>query len=154
MRFPQLNAKNLLGENVSIPGGLSGNYNLLLMPFFEYQQAEVDTWAPFLDAIRKEYKDFFNYYELPTVGKRNFLFRKWLDSVMYFGINNEDISSRTITIYEDQAEMVKSIGGEGLDNIYVVLINKAGEILWKAEGHYSSRLGNVLHDKLREFSNS
>jgi hypothetical protein len=47
--FPQLAARGLSGREVTLPAGLPGERNVVLIAFRRDQQKLVDTWVPWLE---------------------------------------------------------------------------------------------------------
>ena len=47
MKFPQVSGSNLLRERLSLPQDFKGQFNLLFVPFQQWQQMEVDFVARF-----------------------------------------------------------------------------------------------------------
>ena len=77
-------------------------------------------------------------YELPTLYTGTAAFRAWLDGVMYNGIPDKGQRERTITLYLDKAAFRKSLDLPDEKQIYALLVNRKGEVLWRAEGRWST----------------
>src|SRR5262249_52757015 len=64
-RFPDVQGNNLDNEVLSLPAGFSSPYNVVVLPYTEAQQNEVNTWLDFLKTLRAEYP--VSVYEIPVM---------------------------------------------------------------------------------------
>jgi hypothetical protein len=148
-KFPLLIAENLNRERIEIPGQLQGNFNILVVAFQQWQQTLVDTWIPVLESLRKQYPDF-DYYEIPTIRKMNFIYRGFIDGGMRAGIKSTDTRARTITLYIDKVKFREDLGIDSEDTIYVFLVDRRGEILWRREGAIEEEKSQSLQSVLKK----
>ena len=100
-KFPTITAENLNRNEIEIPSQLRGKLNVLVVAFQQWHQNLVDTWIPLLAELAEENQDF-DFYELPTIRKMNFVFRGFIDGGMRGGIKSIDTRGRTITLYIDK----------------------------------------------------
>jgi len=61
---------------------------------------------------------------------------------------------RTITVYINKTPFKKKLEIRDENNIYLFLVNKSGEILWRAEGGFSQDLAEDLAETLNSHLNS
>lgn len=149
-RFPAIVAENLARDRVSLPGGLAGTYNLVVVAYRREQQAEVDTWMPALNAMEKE-DPRFRWYELPTIGKMmGLLVSPWLDDAMRAGIPDQAQRARTITLYIDKQWFREALGLPDSDgSIHLLLLDRQGRVLWRRDGAYDPSAAAELKSKLK-----
>ena len=66
--FPVIKARNLLGENVSLPSNFRGKRNVVMVAFNRNQQQLVDSWVPWLE--RESQADAeLAFYEIPAISQ-------------------------------------------------------------------------------------
>jgi hypothetical protein len=65
--FPQLGARDLDGREMTLPAGLPGEWNVVIIAFQRQQQELVDSWAPWL-AERAAVTPWLRFAELPAIG--------------------------------------------------------------------------------------
>ncbi|MFM8319800.1 MAG: hypothetical protein ACKOC5_02710 [Chloroflexota bacterium] len=135
VRFPSVSGYNLQRRRIDLPGGLQGQVNLLIVPFQRWQQDLVDTWIPLLTELEQLFPGLA-YYELPTIYRMNLLSRTLLNEGMRAGIPNQKARDRTITLYLDTAEFRRSLVIESEATITLLLIDRAGQVLWRTTGAY------------------
>lgn len=142
--FPTYRGKNLEGQPYVLPGGLTGERNLVLIPFLQWQQGDVNTWLEWLGRSPLGARPGFAYWELPTVQERGEGFQRFLDRGMAMGIPDPAARARTITVYTDLAAFLKRLEIPGTSKIQVLLLDKAGRVLWRCEGPFSPAKGQEL----------
>ena len=146
--FPKLTATNLAKETLSLPEDFAGDRNLLLIAFQREQQKNVDTWLS--EMKRFESSPNFRYYELPTIDRLNFLARWFIDSGMRRGIPDRKARARTITLYLDKLAFRKALNLPDENQIYAVLVDRSGRVLWRAEGDFDEAKAGSLLNLLRK----
>ena len=147
-RFPRLIASNLEKRTLTLPDDFEGSRNLLLVAFQREQQQQVDTW---LREMRRfeELDPEFRYYELPTIQSPNRLVRWFIDTGMRRGIPDQKARSRTITLYIDKQPFLKALGITDENRIYCFLVNRSGQVLWRAEGVFDDSKAVSLRECLQ-----
>lgn len=131
--FPSVVGTNLEGRSVRLPDQLEGRLNLLLIAFRQVQQADVDTWTPYTDALEAGRPDV-RAYELPVLSAAYRLARPFIDGGMRAAIPDPVVRARTITLYLDKAAFRAALGVPGEDRIHVRLVDRAGVTYWRTEG--------------------
>jgi hypothetical protein len=136
MTFPTVNGSNLLREKLTLPQDFQGKFNLIFIPFEQWQQMEVDSWM----ALAKELEEQFDalvYYELPTIQSRNSFFKMFINEGMRAGIPNPKTRERTITLYLNKADFRAVLGMPDEEHIYILVVDRQGNELFRARGPYS-----------------
>jgi hypothetical protein len=143
MYFPSLQAANLNGTKLNLPGDLGGRYNLLLVAFHQWHQASVDTWLPLAEQLEADLPGFM-YYELPTIRELNIFARGFINAGMRAGIPNPDTRGRTITLYLDKQSFCRSLGIQDESHIHLFLVDPQGKVMWRGEGEYAMATADSL----------
>ncbi len=148
--FPQLTATNLEARTLSLPADFAGERNLLLIAFERAQQKNVDTWLH--EMKRFEPAPGFHYYELPTIDKLNPLVRWFINNGMRRGIPDHEARARTITLYIDKAPFCQALNISDQKQIYAILIDRSGRVLWRAMGDFDEAKGASLRAELEHLA--
>ena len=93
--------------------------------------------------------DGFAYYELPTINRMGATRERLLDEGMRAGIPDKAARARTITLYTDKKAFQKALGIDGDDSIHAILIDRDGNVLWRAEGRFTEEKGRALLEAFR-----
>ncbi len=134
--FPQITAKNLNNEEVTLPDDLSENPALVLVAFKQRQQVNVNTWLDQLDLIESTI-DGVRVIETPTIsGKKWGWMAGFIDGGMRSGIPDPEARARTITLYTDVGTFRQALGLESEDTIYGVLLDEQGEVIEVVDGDF------------------
>jgi len=143
MRFPEVSGENLEQKKYNLPHDLEGELNLVIIPFQRRHQTLVDQWSLFLNNIERSNHNF-RYYEIPTLNSGYKLMRSIIDGGMRAGIPDKSVRERTITLYTNKNLFEKQLNIKSEDTIYLFLIRKDGEILWKNKGQFEQQKGEEL----------
>ena len=147
MVFPTISAENLEGRALALPSDLEGEYNVLFIAFQRQQQADIDGWFPLVKQLAKEHPALA-YYELPTLPRGNLLFRRWVNSGMRLGIPDKKMRQVTIPLYLNKEAFCEALNIQDEEQIHVLLVNRKGEVLWRAEGPFTEGMGQDLRHAL------
>ena len=148
MRFPIVTGANLLRRKVTLPADLEGELNILLIAFQRWQQSVIDTWVPFARQL-EETNEGISYYELPVIQRMNVLARTFINEGMRAGIPDPVARERTITLYVDKVAFRTALELPDEADIYVLLVDRGGNVLWREVGAFSPEKGEGLAEELR-----
>ena len=148
-RFPSVEGSNLESEHFNLPSDFRGELNDVLVAFKREQQTDVDSWMPFLKGVG-ESRHELRIYELPTLGRRYRLIRPIIDGGMRRGIPDAAVRAATITLYIDKAPLRESLLLGDEDRIYVLLVDRKGQVFWQGEGRFDERAGAELVRRIDE----
>ena len=151
-KFPELKASNLESREFNLPHDFGGERNLVLIAFQREQQEQLDTWLKEMNRFQ-EADPGFQYYELPTIDKLNPLMRWFIDTGMRRGIPDKNARARTITLYIDKKPFAESLQLPTEKTVYALLVDRSGNVLWRAEGTFDEAKGVSLRQALRDHSN-
>ena len=147
-----IKAENLNKDEVEIPSQLKGNPRLLIVAFQQWHQRVVDSWVPFLSELTKEFPSF-DFYELPTIRKMNYLYRRFIDGGMRAGIPSKETRRRTVTLYIEKEPFKDALGITSEETIYLFLINSEGSVLWQSDSEISREKALSLRDAIEQTLN-
>jgi hypothetical protein len=149
MQFPSVSGVNLSRKTVSLPGGLGGELNVLIIAFQRWQQGLIESWVPLLEQLERTIPGL-QYYELPTLQRLNPISRTFINEGMRAGIADFDARERTITLYLDKGNFRSALDLPDEDTIYVLLVDHEGQVLWRAEGALTREKGDSLLTALQQ----
>jgi hypothetical protein len=147
--FPVVSGYNLMRVEYEFPQDFEGSYNLLFIPFQQWQQRQVNTWIPAAQELERE-KQGLIYYEFPTIYELPGFSRTFINEGMRAGIPDQTARERTITLYLDKESFKDALAIKDEETITVLLVNSDGEILWREKGEFSAAklddLRGILND--------
>ncbi len=151
MKFPEIAGENLEKKKYVIPYELEGDLNVVIIPFQRWHQSLVDEWSVFLNDIERSNQNF-RYYEVPTLNSGYKAMRFMIDGGMRAGIPDRSIRERTITLYTNKPLFEQQLNIKSENTIYLFLIRKNGEILWRSEGEFDAQKGNELLETIEKLN--
>lgn len=149
MQFPETEASSLARRNFKLPRDLEGELNIVLVAFQRWHQNQVDTWASYLDQMERTIPGL-HYYELPVIRTMNRVSQWMLDEGMRAGIPSQPVRERTITVYTDKERFRQAMQMSEEDHIYVLLVTRQGDILWRGRGPYNMESAQSLAATIEE----
>ena len=78
--------------------------------------------------------------------------RFMIDGGMRAGIPDRSVRERTITLYTNKPLFEKNLNIKSEDTIYLFLIRKNGEILWRSEGEFDAEKGEELSQLVKKLN--
>ena len=149
--FPAVHASNLDGRAFQLPGDFEGQRNLVIIAFQRDQQMQVTSWLPAIGDLLRRYPEL-RFYELPTIRRGNHVFRTWLDGAMRGGILDPQSREHTITLYLDKATFRRALDLPHEKSIYILLLHRMGQLLWRGQGEYTDGLAGESEQVLSQAS--
>ncbi len=81
MQFPTISGQDLLRRKVTLPSGLEGQLNLVLVAFQRWHQTLIDSWLPAVNELEDHYPGL-RHYELPVLARMDLLARTFINEGM------------------------------------------------------------------------
>lgn len=150
-RVPVVAGRDIDGNDFVVPTDFAGDLNLVLMAFTREHQFDVNTWLPHARELEAS-RQGFRVYEVPTLWEMSWFQRKRLDFLMSTGIREPLARATTITLYTNLQAMQSAIGIPNFEAIQVLLVDREGLVMWRAEGAFSSAKFEGLQAFLSELT--
>ena len=142
-QFPRVKGSNLEGKRFALPTDFEAEYNVVVVAFRREQQADVDSWLPFLRQ-QKVLARGVRVYELPTLSRSYRWMRGFIDGGMARGIPEKATREVTITLYIDKTPFKQALAISTEDRIVTLIVARDGRVLWRADGRFSPASGAEL----------
>ena len=140
--FPALNARDLMGERRHLPEAFEGRRNVVFIAFRREQQADIDSWAPWLSVVATPAG--IAHYEVPVIGRRWAPLRPMIDGGMAVAIRDPEVLRRTLTVYDDVSRVTAPLGITDRQTVYAFLVSRGGLVLDMVSGPYDEVKGERL----------
>ncbi|MCJ7535469.1 MAG: hypothetical protein WA997_02950 [Anaerolineales bacterium] len=141
--FPVVSGFNLNRQEFVFPRDFKGKYNLVIVAFQQPQQAMVNTWIPFAQALEAKIPGFI-YYELPTIYEMPSFSRTFINEGMRAGIPDQTARERTITLYIDKETFKSALDISSEEAISIFLVDGDGNIYWRGSGGFTETKAGEL----------
>ncbi len=143
MQFPTVSGDDLLRRRITVPSGLEGRLNLLLIAFQRWHQDLIDGWLPAVAQLESRHPGL-RHYELPVLPNMGWLSRTFVNEGMRAGIPDQQTRAATITLYIDKSTFMEALELPGDHTIYVLLLDSDGNVLWREAGAFEAGKGQAM----------
>jgi hypothetical protein len=131
--FPTVKSFALDKQPVTLPSGLEGKVNLLLLSFARDQGNQLDTWTAVAQAL--QHTDFdFRAYRVPVAERENPLFRWWANESLRSDETDPELWHWVVPIYVEMGRFRSALGVADDKSVVALLVDKSGRVLWRATG--------------------
>ena len=132
--FPTISAQALDKSPLIVPTQLAGRQNLLLLSWARDQTSQLDTWTAVAQALQHTHFDFRVYRMLVSMPE-NALYRWWDNASLRAQETDPELLHWDVPLYTDKVALRRALGISSDEHAVVaVLVDRAGHILWKAQG--------------------
>ena len=145
-RLPTLTAKRLDQQRVTLPHGLPAERTLALVAFERGQRAEVDSW---IQGLRLDRDTSIPWFKMPVIndpgneGARNVIENRMLERH-----TTDQARARLVPVFTDRAAFIRAAGLRNSDHAWVLVLNREGKVLARAEGLYDEDKAAALRETL------
>ena len=141
--FPVVTADSLDNAKVSLPRDFAKPLNLVVLSFARDQQQAVESWVDAFTKIQSAHPQV-QLWVLPVSAREDILYKWWLNSSMRGNLAKDESPHFTVPLYVNKPQFRKALSIASEKQIAVLLTNKAGAVLWRAEGPLTDRLNASL----------
>ncbi|HUY80785.1 MAG TPA: hypothetical protein VMU92_03605 [Acidobacteriaceae bacterium] len=131
--FPSLSTYNLAREKLNLPADFAAQFDLLLISFKPEQQTQIDTWMLAAQALQHTNFDL-RWYRMPVSANENIVFRWWDNASMRSDETDPETYPWIVPLYVNVNSFRRALHIPTTRKIAVLLVNKQGRVLWRAEG--------------------
>lgn len=143
--LPDLKAEDLNEQAYTLPSDLPADKTLLLIAYKREQQQDLNTWIDDMGLKGSNTP----WLELPVLEDYGSWFKWFVDNGMRRGIKSEFDRSKVVTVYTDKQAFNASMGIASEDTIYLVVVNRQGQVLALEQGLYNSDAAARLLDVIK-----
>jgi hypothetical protein len=139
--MPPIKSETLNERELTLPADLPADKTLVLMPFTQEQQAEVDTWVAGMGLATSSVV----WIETPVIDPANAFVRAMINGGMRRGIPDTRMRERTITLYTDGAALRRTMGlsSDG-KTMAALVLDRSGKVLVQVIGSHTTEKAKLL----------
>jgi len=133
MIFPTVSGTALSGQLHTLPFSLRGEFNIVVLAFEVVHQLLVQTWMSALEDLQDLYPRLA-FYEVPTLWPYSEEQRLIIDMGMRQAVANPLLEDHVIPLYVDKGLFRQLLDLPTENTIYLLLIDREGEVFWRTTG--------------------
>ena len=152
LRLPTISGANLDAQTAEFPRQLTGRLNLVVMPFDRDQQIAALDWLPILQDLALT-DPTMTVYSLAALDATRIapLFRTVIAQTMSAAVSEPALRANTYLFFvEEQARFIEALGIPHIEQMQVLVLNPAGEVLFAQAGAYSPEAETRLRDAVQD----
>ena len=145
-RLPELTVKRLDQQRIVLPRGLTADRTLVLVAYSKSQRNEIESW---IRGLRLDQDSSIAWIKMPVLNDpgdedvRNAVERKLLAQ---HPADSE--RSRIVPVFTDRQAFIRAAGLSGPEHASVLVLNRDGKILARAEGRFDEQKAQALRETL------
>ncbi|HSI52738.1 MAG: hypothetical protein ACAH21_09405 [Ramlibacter sp.] len=145
-RVPSLTAKRLDQQRVTLPQGLTADRTLAIVAFQRSHRPEVDSW---IQGLRLDRDPSIPWFKMPVFNDPGTeVARSDIENKMLERHTTESARARLVPVFTDRAAFMRAAGLSSTDHAWVLVLNREGKVLARAEGHYNEDKAAALRETL------
>jgi hypothetical protein len=145
-RLPTLTAKRLDQQRIVLPHGLAAGRTLALVAFDQNQRDEIDSWVKGLGLKHDPSISWFKMPVLEDPGSEDA--RNAIEIKLLARHPSERSRARLVPVFTDRDAFIRAAGLSGADHASVLILNREGKVLARAEGRYDEGKAQALRETL------
>jgi hypothetical protein len=146
-RLPAFMAQTLLRQPVAVPEELPADRTLALITFRRSHRDQAESWVRGLN-LRDD--PSIAWMRLPVINDPGTpTARHELENKLRELYPAEAERAKLLPVFTDRDSFVRAAGLGGVDQVYVVIVNRQGEVLARVEGAFDPEKAQTLRATLR-----
>jgi hypothetical protein len=143
-RLPELTVKRLDQQRIMLPRGLTADRTLALVAYSKAQREEIQSW---IQGLRLDKDSDIAWIKMPVFNDpededvRDAVERKLL-------AQHHPHSERIVPVFTDRQAFIRAAGLSGPEHASVLVLNRDGKILARAEGRFDEKKAQALRETL------
>lgn len=150
--FPETQGCTLNDTDMTLPQDIVTECALLVLSYKRWHQDYIDTWTPYITDLVREWSELELYY-VSISGSINRFARTIISGYMKRTFQSRAARAAHIMLYTDVAAFNLQLSLPSPNTIYLVLIERSGEVLWQGQDVFDpqqfAQLSAVLARRLK-----
>lgn len=145
-RVPTVTAKRLDQQQVVLPQQLPAERTLALVAYSRAQRAEIESW---IQGLRLDKDSSIPWFRMPVLNDPgDAQARNAIENRLLARHTREADRSRLVPVFTDREAFIRAAGVSGSEHASVLVLNREGKVLARAEGHYDEAKAQALRETL------
>jgi len=145
-QVPAVTAKRLDQQRIVMPQGLAADRTLALVAYTRNQRPEIDSW---IEGLNLNKDSAISWIRMPVIndpGDDNQ--RLAIENRMLERHTTQTDRARLVPIFTNRDAFIRAAGISGVEHASVLVLNREGKVLARAEGHFDEDKAQALRETL------
>lgn len=145
-RLPSIDAKRMDQQFISLPSGLPAGRTLALVAFQRAHRGEIDSW---IQGLQLDQDSSIAWLRMAVINDPgNATDRSAMESRILARHPGEKDRARLVPLFTDRDAFIRAAGLSSTEHVGVLVIDRAGQVLARVEGHYDQDKALALRETL------
>jgi len=145
-RLPELTVKRLDQQLIALPRGLTADRTLVLVAYSKAQREEIESWVK---GLRLDKDSSIAWIKMPLVNDPgNEAVRNAVERKLLAQHPADSERSRIVPVFTDRQAFIRAAGLSGHEHASVLVLNRDGKVLARAEGRFDEDKAQALRETL------
>jgi len=145
-RLPTLTAKRLDQQRVVLPQGLQADRTLALVGFNRTHSSEIQSW---IRGFRLDQDSTIAWFKMPVLNDPGTeQARNQVENILLARHPAETDRSRLVPVFTNRDAFLRAAGLSGMEHAWVLVLNRDGKVLARAEGEFDEDKAQALRETL------
>jgi hypothetical protein len=145
-RLPELTVKRLDQQRIVLPRGLTADRTLVLVAYSKTQREEIESW---IKGLRLDKDSSIAWIKMPVVNDPgNEAVRNAVERKLLAQHSADTERSRIVPVFTDRQAFIRAAGLSGHEHASVLVLNRDGKVLARAEGRFDEAKAQALRETL------
>jgi hypothetical protein len=145
-QLPELTAKRLDQQRVVLPQGLMADRTLALVAYTRTQRTEIDSW---IQGLSLDQNSPIAWIRMPVINDPGSdTQRNEIENRMLQRHPTLQDRSRLVPVFTDREAFVRAAGITSSDHASILVLNRDGKVLARAEGQFDEDKAQALRETL------
>jgi hypothetical protein len=146
-RLPNITAKRLDQQPIMLPGQLPADRSLALVAYTKHQREEIQSWVHGMQLEGDPAIAWFRLSVINDPGSESA--RSDVEQKLLAHHPGHGERSRLVPVFTNRDAFARAAGGSGTDHAAVLVVDRDGHVLARAEGPYDEAKAQALRETLR-----
>jgi hypothetical protein len=145
-QLPTLTLKRLDQQRIVVPHGFLADRTLALVGFSHEHHEEIDSW---IKGLRLDQDSSISWFKMPVLndpGDEDA--RSAIENKMLARNPSEQARSRLVPVFTNRQAFIRAAGLSGTEHASVLVVNREGKVLARAEGRFNEEKAQALRETL------
>ena len=145
-RLHPVTAKRLDQQVITLPQGFTADRTLALVAFQRGQRAEIESW---IDGLRLRQEQGISWLRMPVLDDPGTeTARNDIHNSLLARHSTSGDKARLVPIFTNREAFIRAAGLSGTDHASVLVVNREGKVLARAEGLFDHDKAQALRETL------
>jgi hypothetical protein len=146
-RLPTISAKRLDQQPIVLPGQLPAERTLALVAYTRHQREEIQSWVHGMQLDTDSSIAWFRMSVINDPGSESA--RSSVEQKLLARHTHDTDRSRLVPVFTNREAFARAAGVSGTEHATVLVVDRDGHVLARAEGAYDAAKAQALRETLR-----